>query len=126
MSDKWRLVYSKNALSTEEKSELESILETIQYSCGCKMQDIDHEENCVLEKVFTRANLSCNSNIEIPYYGTSHEPLCIYCGSEEDLETGKPESYPICQGCSGLNKPPILRRKRGSTAGSSAAKKTKV
>lgn len=91
------------------------------------MQDIDHEENCVLEKVFTRANLSCNSNIEIPYYGTSHEPLCIYCGSEDDLETGKSESYPIiCQTCSGLNKPPVLKRKRSSTAGSSAAKKTKV
>ena len=83
------------------------------------MQDIDHDENCVLEKVQ-------QIYIEIPYYGTSHEPLCIYCGSEEDLETGKPESYPICQACSGLNKPPILRRKRSSTAGSSAAKKTKV
>ena len=124
--DKWRLIYSKNALSVEEKSELQSILDTVQYSCGCKMQDIDHEENCVLEKVFTRANLSCSSNIEIPYYGTSHEALCIYCGSENDLETGKPESYPICQTCSELNKPPVLRRKRTSTTGSSAAKKTGV
>ena len=57
------------------------------------MQDIDHEENCVLQKVFTRANLSCNSNIEIPYYSTTHEPLCIYCGAEEDLESSKPEIY---------------------------------
>ena len=73
-----------NVLSIDVKSKLQSILETV----GCKMQDIDHEENnyCVLEKVFTRANLSFNSNIiEKPYYSTSHEPLCIYCGSEDDL-----------------------------------------
>ena len=46
---------------------LQSMLETVQYSCGCTMQDIDHKEDSVLDKVFTKANLNCNSNIDIPY-----------------------------------------------------------
>ena len=41
------------ALSIKEKS-----VDTVQCSCG---YDIDHEENCVLEKVFTRTNLPCSS-----------------------------------------------------------------
>ena len=125
MSDEWRLVYSKNALSIEEKSELQSILDTVQYSCGYKMQDIDHEENCVLEKVFTRASLSCSSNIEIPYYGTVVK-LCVFTVDLRMMYKLVNLKAILCQTCSELNKPPILRRKRTSTTGSSAAKKTKV
>ena len=112
---------AKNALTDDKKNDLKSMLDTVQYSCDCMRQDIDHEEDSVLDKVFTRANLNCNSNIEIPYYGTRHEPLCIYCGSEDDLETDKPEAYPVCRTCVGL-KPPVLRRKRSSTASSSSTK----
>ena len=24
--------------------------------------------------------------MEIPYYGTSHEPVCFYCGQESELQ----------------------------------------
>lgn len=54
--DKWRLVYSKNALNDEERSELQSILESVQYSCGSKMQEIEHEQNSVLER-FSREQI---------------------------------------------------------------------
>ena len=74
------LFYSKNVLKNEEKSELSNILESVQYSCGAVMQDIEHEDVSVLTKVYVRENLTCESPIEIPYYSMNHEPLCIYCG----------------------------------------------
>ena len=77
--EKWRLIYSRYALTTSERSELHQILETIQYSCGSNFVDIECAETSVLQKVFCRLNLTSSSPIEIPYYSTRHEPLCFYC-----------------------------------------------
>ena len=86
--EKWRLIYSNNRLSPQERSELSLILESVQYSCGSALQDIiEHNDGSVLQKVFTRTNLTCLSSIEIPYYSTNaHETLCFHCGSKETIK----------------------------------------
>ena len=87
--EKWRLIYSKATLTPQEKVELGGILEEIQYSCGSGLQEIEHDDRSVLQKVFTRTNLTCSSPIELPYYSNNiHEPLCFHCGSEEITDSG--------------------------------------
>ena len=109
--EKWRLLYAKNVVTRWEKTKLEKILEEVQYSCGSSLQDID-DESSILCRVFTRTNLLCSSPMEIPYYGTYHEPLCFYCGcsdvaEDDDLQ----DKYPICNNCL-HKKPAVSKRKR--------------
>ena len=110
--EKWRLIYSRYALTTSERSELQQILEIVQYSCGSNFVDIECAETSVLQKVFCRLNLTCSSPIEIPYYSTRHEPLCFYCGSEKDLAESEVGKHPICNLCLSENKKPTASRKR--------------
>ena len=96
--NKWQLLYTKNVLTSKEKSELNNILENVQYSCGSVMQDIEHEDDSILTKVYVRENLTCESSMEIPYYGTNHEPVCFHCGQEDELQNFV-DKYPICKHC---------------------------
>ncbi len=78
----------------------------------------------MLEKVFTRINITCQSNIEVPYYNTyPQEPLCIYCGGEE-VEPGT-EYYPICTNCSELSLRPKRKRQSRPTSNAGAAQPKK-
>ena len=124
--EKWRLIHSKHVLKPREKAELRQILQEIQYSCGSGLQNIEHDEHSVLQKVFTRLNLTCSSPIEIPYYGTnSHEPLCFYCGSEELCDDSLEElqdKYPICHQCVNDKKPLVGKRKRVSSQNTTSKK----
>ena len=126
--EKWRLViYCNCRLSPKEKSELSEILESVQYSCGCALQDIEHDDESILQKVFTRANLTCLSPIEIPYYSTNaHEPLCFHCGSEGtiDDDINLKDKYPICAQC--LAKKPLIMRRRKGAGPSTTSKKKRV
>lgn len=65
-------------------------------------QDIDHDESSILHRLFTKTNLLCSSPMEIPYYGTCHEPLCFSCGSSDvvnDDEDELQDKYPISKCC---------------------------
>lgn len=112
--EKWRLIYSKHALTSSEKKELQIVLENLLFSCGSSFTDIDCEESSVLKKVFCRQNINCSSPMEIPYYSTNHEDLCYYCGADKDFATGETfiNKYPICNLCFSCNKTPIPSRKR--------------
>ena len=124
--EKWRLLYAKNVVTRWEKTKLEKILEEVQYSCGSSLQDID-DESSILCRVFTRTNLLCSSPMEIPYYGTYHEPLCFYCGCSDvadDEEDDLQDKYPICNNCL-HKKPAVFKRKRQLPSQSSGAKKRK-
>ena len=51
--------------------------------------------------------LSCNSPIEIPYYGTfPNEPLCFYCGAQDGFVDGDKNEYPLCESCKNMGKEP--------------------
>lgn len=125
--ERWRLIYSKNALNFREKAELGGILEQIQYSCGSGLQEIEHDDHSVLRKLFTRMNLTCSSPMEIPYYSSNeHEPLCFHCGCEDIVKDDMMEDkYPICHQCIDEKKPLISKRKRASVPQSSSTKKQK-
>ena len=122
--EKWRLIYAKNVISRWEKARLEKILQEVQYSCGSSLQDIGHDNSSILSRVFTRVNLLCSSPMEIPYYGTYHEPLCFYCGSSDvtdEEEENSQDKYPICSD----EKPAIMKRKRQARHILNTAKKKK-
>ena len=48
--------------------------------------------------VFAKANLTCNSPTEIPYYGTGNDPICYHCGTENSLRDDS-TNYPVCEAC---------------------------
>ena len=83
------------------------------------MQDIEHEDVSVLTKVYVRENSTCESPIEIPYYSMNREPLCIYCGQENELKI-----WLICKKCLDCNKCAVPKRKQKSAGESSSSKKS--
>ncbi|XP_074641196.1 uncharacterized protein LOC141898942 [Tubulanus polymorphus] len=106
--DKPRVMYSNKKLTQKEKDLIECITKGFSYSCGMVLQEaIDKDElsegECeVLSKVFVRANLSCNSPIEVPYYSSQlFIDVCTNCAATENLTQarGSVKLYPICEKC---------------------------
>ena len=59
-------MYTKSALKRNQKSDLEKILLEVLYVCGDLFADVKCDDDSILNIIHTRANLSCNSSIEIP------------------------------------------------------------
>lgn len=86
-------------LKKGQKQQLEKELELLSYSCGCCFQDMeDRGEGSIFDLVFVNDKLTCFSPIEAPYYVVFTDPLCFYCGNEEDLRDAD-GYYPICDAC---------------------------
>ncbi len=60
---KWRLMYTKSALKRNHKSELENILLEVLCVCGDSLADVECDDDSVLNVIYTKTNLSCNSPI---------------------------------------------------------------
>ena len=43
-------------------------IENLEYTCGSTFADIECDDHSVLRSVFVKANLTCNTPTEIPYY----------------------------------------------------------
>ena len=108
---RWRVIYSKTVLSREERNELEEITESLIYTCGSTLQNIQGTATGLLEKIYVKRNLTCTSFTEIPYYSAKYEDICYYCGTTDELATSS-SHYPICSFCKQQNKDVIARRKR--------------
>jgi hypothetical protein len=118
---KWRVLYSKYKLKKTQLDDLVRFTEEFHYTCGTFIQNAvfyDEEYKSVYENVYVKSNLVCETNIEIPYYSSSADPICIYCGTEEQLQL-QAEKYPICQRCLSLKLLPIDKRMRGKAGPSS-------
>ena len=100
---KWRVLYSKYSLKKDQREELEQLIEDLDYTCGSIFADIEAEEDSVLNSVYVKANLTCNSTIEIPYYTAGNAPMCYHCGSEDKLQE-KEKVFPICLSCLNVGK----------------------
>ena len=101
---KWRVCYTANVLKGEPKRQLERELERLPYSCGSYFQDIeDRGEGNVFDIVFVNDKLTCQSPIEVAYYAVQDDPLCFFCGSEDDLQT-PPGCFPLCNNCKSSGK----------------------
>ena len=108
---KWRVLYFKHSLKKEQREELECLIEDLDYTCGSIFADIEPEEDSVLNSILVKANLSCNSPIEVPYYTAGNDPICYYCGSESEL-CDKPTDYSICSSCTSCGKKLVSRRSK--------------
>ena len=108
---KWRVLYSKHSLKKDQREELEFLIEDLDYTCGSIFADIEPEEDSVLNSIFVKANLSCSSPIEVPYYTAGNDPICYQCGSESEL-CEKPTDYPICSSCISSGKKTVPRRSK--------------
>ena len=76
-------MYSKHKLSIQDKTEIQSFLDDIAYTCGSTLQDLNLPEkfSCVYI-----SEHSCSDPNEKLYYSAVYEPICIYCADEEDIE----------------------------------------
>ena len=77
-----------------------------------------------LKILFVRENISCASNIELPYYKVDVYPkICIYGGTGDTSRTlgNSKENYPKCIDCG--DKPGIVHRKRKSVIEKDLGKK---
>ena len=85
---------ARRSFQNIKKNEAMQLFELVSYSCGSSLQGIRHfedddEEDSVIQKLHTSTKLTCNSSMEIPYYGIfCNEPLCYYCG--QDSFSGEP------------------------------------
>ncbi|GBB99535.1 hypothetical protein RclHR1_03550015 [Rhizophagus clarus] len=83
--NKPRCIFSKNALSDEEKTSLEILLDNVIYICGSPITPEMHD---LYKKVYVRQKIYCNSPIEAVYYSCHRlkiEIICFYCGDENEL-----------------------------------------
>lgn len=108
--EKSRVLYCKTVVRGKMRDQLKSSLADLEYSCGSTFQDIDCEDDHVLRKVFVKENIMCKDNIEFSYYSAGFEPICIYCG--EDEEYSDSDFYPLCENCKTEKKQYIPRRKK--------------
>ena len=94
---KWRLIHAKRKLKPAVLISVNKELELLSYTCGSLFQDLG-EGSVLAGEVFVRGNLTCQSPIEFAFYIAQSDPICFYCGKEENL-IEKPEIYPLCLEC---------------------------
>ena len=88
--------------------------------------DGNSDEEEIQKRVFARENLSCKSNIEIPYYSAQgYKPICVYCGTDGTKRTLhiSDVNYPKCIQCGARED--IPRRKRKNITSDELQKKKK-
>ena len=105
------MVYSRRKLIEVERQELSNVLENVEYACGASLQDIEHDEASVLTKVFVNMGLNCHSEMERSFYIACNDPVCFFCGTEDDILNTE-EAYPICKDCVDSGKIPVKKISR--------------
>ena len=96
--------FSKKKLSKDLVLQLETILESLSYTCGSTFNDINFPEG--MDSVCVRVH-SCLDPIEKLYYSCGFDPICIYCGQSVELDSSP--YYPQCSSCV---KPKIKKQTR--------------
>ena len=113
---KWRCMYSKLELKKYTAVKLNRFNQEFVYSCGTVPQDIvlyDVQYSNIIANVFVKANLTRCSPIEIPFYSSCNDPICFYCGCEEENSLEKDDAkYPICKICISKKLLPVDKRTR--------------
>ena len=106
-----RLLHSKYKLKNQQPAAAKRIVQKLEYICWASLSEYygscnDRDEG-MLKIIFVRANLSCASKVEFPYYPR----VCIYCGMTGTNRTlnSSVEYYPKCNDCSG--QPDVAKRK---------------
>lgn len=112
--EKPRVLYCKSVVRGASRTQLQKSLNDLEYSCGSSFIDVECEDSHILKKVFVRKNLNCSDTIEIPYFSAGFEPICYYCGANDDddgLQVSD-DDYPLCLLCKNEGKRVVKRRTR--------------
>ena len=80
-------------LKKYQRDELEQLIEDLDYTCGSVFADIEADKDSVLDSIYVKANLTCNSPIGIPHYTAGTAAICYHCGDE--LQENE-NNHPIC------------------------------
>ena len=115
-------------LKPNEQKSAKRMISKVSYVCGSILFEYlgtrnDRDEK-YLKNIFVRANISCSSKIELPYFTVDFYPkVCIYCGVTGTSRTlgNSVEHYPKCLKCAG--KPDVVRRKRKALVAADLSKK---
>ena len=99
-----------NAPASVSMEQLQRLLDNFSYVCGNLLLDIECDEESVLNSVFVKANLACSNPIEIPYYSSGNDPICYFCGTEDDI-VQKTDFLPGCTACCTAGKKLVSKRK---------------
>jgi hypothetical protein len=78
----WRLVFSHYKLYSNNRKELQLILNDNEYSCGASLADLHLPE--IYKDVEIRAH-NCYYPIERLYYSAKFAPICIYCAADQSF-----------------------------------------
>ena len=109
------LIYAKRVLSKEEKDRFRRLRNDMVFSWGGSYKEMEtiqgHADTSVSKKLYTRDNLSCSSNIEIPYYSAGYPNICIFCGRGRYLKPVSALTFPQCENASCSTKEPVKRTK---------------
>ena len=112
-SRKPRLIYGKSKLKRNEINELKRSLKNgFQYVSESSFQDIsiDKRSSPILNKVFSRENISRESPMEQPYYSSKFfKMVCYHCARASAL-TNDSVNFPQYARCN--NKPKVRIPKR--------------
>ena len=129
--EKPRVIYAASKLNVTEQLILDKILDFYVYSCGSKLEELKVKDsdraprvNALLDKVFVRANIVCQNDIEVPYFSSeSFLPICYFCASKDALKIEE-GAYPYCESCA-THKHAPLKRKHNLWKESQTSKKQK-
>ena len=80
--------------------------------CGSVLQELKSvanaktpRVNALMDKVFVRNNLTCQSTVEVPYFSSGcFRDICYYCAGSDKLERNE-GAYPFCGKCSNKEAP---------------------
>ena len=90
------------------------------------LQDValDSKYERIQELIFVKGNLTCRTEIEIPYYSACNDAICIYCGCDDKAHLLESDGkYPICKTC--ISKKLLAKDKRTREGHKSKADKVK-
>ena len=111
------LIYAERVLSNEEKDRFRRLRNDndMVFSCDGSYKEMEtiqgHADTSVSKKLYTRDNLSCSSNIEIPYYFAGYPNICIFCRRGRYLKPVSALTFPQWENASCSTKEPVKRTK---------------
>ena len=93
-----------------------SAMDVLTYPCGTSITERNDDNDSqysdsIYSVVYVRKNLNCQSPVEVTYYSTGYPD--IYCCSDDILNGGSKDYYPICQICVTAKKEKIKKRVKG-------------
>ena len=98
----WRLIFSKYKLKSQDREELQLLLDEYTYTCGSQLSELHLPTK--FENVEIRRH-TCFEIIEKLYYSAKYEPICVYCGIVTSFTDNK--HYPKCSSC---HEKPLIKK----------------